>query len=373
MASIRNTFDPSKFTKSITKQISGIQTGFQEIPSHSENWIQTGNYALNKHISGQFQKGVPLSKISVFAGEQGSGKSYLVSGSIIKNAQKNGIFVVLIDTESALDKDWLEAIGVDTSPEKIMRISATMIDDVAKIISDFVKSYKESYGELDIAEMPKVLISVDSLSMLLTHTDINQIEAGTLKGNMGLTQKNLKAMMSATSGMIGNVPIGLIATSHTYKQQDIFSPDDVVSGGSGPIYASSIVIAMQKRKLKLDEDGNKVSDVRGIRVACQINKSRFAKPFEKFEFTIPWNTGLDPYSGLVEFFEKHGIIQKVGNKLQYTSKDGTEYKEFRKNFGPDILDIIMAEYDDDAVAVTLDSETETDSEDYDPETGEIIE
>lgn len=34
-------------------------------------WLDTGNYALNKMISGSFFKGVPMGKVTVFAGESG--------------------------------------------------------------------------------------------------------------------------------------------------------------------------------------------------------------------------------------------------------------------------------------------------------------
>jgi hypothetical protein len=40
----------------------------------------------------------------VFAGDSGAGKSYICSGNIVKHAQEQGIFVVLIDSENALDE-----------------------------------------------------------------------------------------------------------------------------------------------------------------------------------------------------------------------------------------------------------------------------
>ena len=104
-------FDVSKFRKEITKSIDGLSIGFND----PTDWISTGNYALNYLISGDFNRGIPLGKVTVFAGESGAGKSYICSGNIIKNAQEQGIFVVLIDSENALDEDWLKALGVDTS------------------------------------------------------------------------------------------------------------------------------------------------------------------------------------------------------------------------------------------------------------------
>ena len=95
-------FDVSKFRKEITKSIEGLSIGFND----PTDWISTGNYALNYLISGDFNRGVPLGKVTVFAGESGAGKSYICSGNIIKNAQEQGIYVVLIDSENALDEKW---------------------------------------------------------------------------------------------------------------------------------------------------------------------------------------------------------------------------------------------------------------------------
>ena len=110
----------------------------------------------------------------------------------------------------------------------------------------------------------------------------------------------------------------------------MFDPDDKISGGQGFIYASSIVVAMKKLKLKEDEAGNKISEVRGIRAACKVMKTRYAKPFEGVQVKIPYETGMDPYSGLVDFFEAKGILVKSGNKLAYTTTSGEIMSEFRK-------------------------------------------
>jgi hypothetical protein len=201
-----------------------------------------------------------------------------------------------------------------------------MIDDVAKVISDFVKEYKTLPEE----GRPKVLFVLDSLGMLLTPTDVNQFEAGEMKGDMGRKPKALTSLVRNCVNMFGNLNIGLVCTNHTYASQDMFDPDDKISGGQGFIYASSIVVAMKKLKLKEDEDGNKISEVKGIRAACKIMKTRYNKPFESVQVKIPYETGMNPYSGLVDMFESKGLLKKEGNSLSYTLADGTVIKQFRK-------------------------------------------
>jgi len=327
-------FDVSKFRKDITKSIDGLSIGFND----PTDWISTGNYALNYLVSGDFHKGVPLGKVTVFAGESGAGKSYIASGNIIKAAQDQGIFVVLIDSENALDESWLQALKVDTSDEKLLKLNMAMLDDVAKTVSTFMKDYKAT----DESDRPKVLFVIDSLGMMMTPTELNQFDAGDMKGDMGRKAKALKALVTNCVNMFGSYNVGLVATNHTYQSQDMFDPDDKISGGQGFVYASSIVVAMKKLKLKVDADGVKTSQVHGIRAACKVMKTRYAKPFEGVQVEIPYETGMNPYSGLVDIFEKAGLLKKVGNRLEYTSKrTGEVIIEFRKNWVGEKLDTVM--------------------------------
>jgi len=332
-------FDVSKFRKDITKSIEGLSVGFND----PTDWISTGNYALNYLVSGDFNKGIPLGKVTVFAGESGSGKSYICSGNLVRHAQEQGIYVVLVDSENALDEDWLQKLGVDTSEDKLLKLNMAMIDDVAKTISQFVVNYKALPPE----DRPKVLFIIDSLGMLLTPTDVNQFEAGDMKGDMGRKPKALTALVRNCVNMFGSLNIGMVATNHTYASQDMFDPDDKISGGQGFIYASSIVVAMRKLKLKEDEDGNKVSEVLGIRSACKVMKTRYSKPFESVQIKIPYTSGMNPYSGLLDLFEKSGLLKKEGNRLAYTSLDGEIVKHFRKGWETNdggCLDLVMTEF-----------------------------
>lgn len=331
-------FDISKFRKSITKSIEGLGIGFND----PTDWISTGNYTLNYLLSGDFNKGIPMGKVTVFAGESGAGKSFICSGNIIRHAQEQGIYVILIDTENALDEAWLHALGVDTSEDKLLKLNMAMIDDVAKVISDFVKEYRTLPEE----DRPKVLFVLDSLGMMLTPTDVNQFEAGEMKGDMGRKPKALTALVRNCVNMFGTLNLGLVATNHTYASQDMFDPDDKISGGQGFIYASSIVVAMRKLKLKTDADGNKTSTVNGIRAACKIMKTRYAKPFESVQVEIPYETGMSPYSGLTDMLEAKNLLTKEGNSLVYKFADGTIIKKFRKAWERNddtCLDQVMAE------------------------------
>ena len=241
--------------------------------------------------------------------------------------------------------------GVDPNGQ-IIKISANLIDDIAKIMSDFIKDYKGTYADVDYDERPKVLFIIDSLGMATTNVEVEQVEAGNIKGDMGRKQKQLYSLCRTFMASCATEPIGLLATAHVYASQDMFNPDAKISGGSSLEFTPSIVIAMNKRKLKEDEDGNKTTDVKGIKVDATVRKTRYTQPFQKISFNIPWDTGMDAYSGLFDLFSESltyngkNILQKEGNQYAYYSlKDGKQvFKKFRKAMENSDYDLIMKEY-----------------------------
>lgn len=318
--------DMSKFRKNLTKNIPGLSIGFND----PKTWISFGNKSLNYLVSGDFDKGIALGKVSILAGESGSGKS-LLSANIIKNAQAQGIFVILIDTENALDESWLKEFDVDTSEEKLMKLNMAMVNDVASVISGYVADYKE----IPEADRQPTLFVIDSLGMLLVEAQTAQFERGDLKGDFGHKPKALKGLITNCVNMFGNLGIGLLCTNHTYASQDLFNPDDVVSGGSGPIFAASALVAIKKGKLKEDEDGDKTTEVAGIRAMCKIMKTRYNKPFEGTQLKIPYSGGLDEYSGLFDMFEEK-LFTKEGNRYTYVTHSGVVHKLFKKEWNKNV-------------------------------------
>lgn len=132
-----------------------------------------------------------------------------------------------------------------------------------------------------------------------------------------------------------------VANDHHYVLEG-----GILSHNSGFMFASSIIVSMNKYKLKTDSDGKKTSNVLGIRSKIKCVKTRYAKPFEEVEVTIPYDTGMNPYSGLFDMCEHKGIFTKDGNRYRYVSLDGTEHKLYRKDMTAEFYDMVMREWSD---------------------------
>jgi hypothetical protein len=76
-------------------------------------------------------------------------------------------------------------------------------------------------------------------------------------------------------------------------------------------------------------------------------KTRYAKPFEDIQIQIPYETGMNPYSGFFDLIEKREMIKKEGNRYSYTDLNGEVHKYFRKEWNKNangIMDLVMEEF-----------------------------
>lgn len=93
-------------------------------------------------------------------------------------------------------------------------------------------------------------------------------------------------------------------------------------------------------------------------------KTRYAKPFESVQVKIPYETGMNPYSGLVDLFEAKGFLQKDGNRLKYAGSEELKFyrKEWERN-EDGCLDKVMVDF----------AKNPNVQSNIDLETGEILE
>jgi recombination protein RecA len=186
--------------------------------------------------------------------------------------------------------------------------------------------------------------------MLITPNQERQFMEGDQKGDLGLKAKQVSNMLRVIQAKIASLPIGVVFTNHVYASQDQYTPD-VIPGGKMLEFATSVIVQMNKLLLKKNElDENVTEDgsaAMGIRSSCVVRKSRYSKPFEKLQIYIPYETGMDRYSGLHDLFVKKGVLTKDGLRWVYTSPvTGEVFKKYKKELYNDrsTFDQIMAEW-----------------------------
>lgn len=295
----------------------GIEEGASQPPRY---WYSTGNYVVNKILSGSYIKGgVAQGRITGFAGPSGSGKSFLV-GNVLREAQKAGAHLLVLDSENALDDDFVGNIGVDVS-DGYTYIPVNTIPEVQKVVSQFLKGYKAEHGEDEDA--PQVLIAIDSLDMLMTETEEDNFEKGVTKGDQGQRSKQLKAMLRQFVQAIKHLNISIVVTSQVYKNQDVTNGEGVWIISDAVKFALSNIALLTKLKLRSGEADSR--EVMGIRMMVEGYKTRFTKPFQKVTIEVPYDTGMDPYNGLFDVAVETGIITKKG--AWYVIGEGDNFRK----------------------------------------------
>jgi len=76
---------------------------------------------------------------------------------------------------------------------------------------------------------------------------------------------------------------------------------------------------------------------------------------------------------LLELFEAKGVIEKSGNRLKYTTLDGEELLEYRKNWNGDLLDRVMSDYLEKEASVVNTSDEEVTIQETDNNLEEMTE
>jgi RecA/RadA recombinase len=265
-------------------------------------FLQSGNYAINRVLSGDYHRCIPQGRITLIAGPSDAGKSYVVC-NIMANAQKiDDAFVLAIDSEHALDPDYLKRVDVNTSPERFLGVEVITISDIIQVTSSFISSYEKEYGKYNPAA-PKVLIIIDSLDMLMTESEANHFEKGEQAGDQGQRAKQLKAFLRTLVSKIKALNISVVATHQVYPA-DVKQGEGVWKINNAIRYSCSQIGIITKLKLK--EGSEQV----GIRMYVETFKSRFAKPGTWTEIMVPYDTGMSPYSGLIELLKADGVIQE---------------------------------------------------------------
>lgn len=290
--------------------------------------LDTGSYMLNALVSGSLYGGVPNNKITAFAGEQATGKTFFVL-SIVKSfldANPEG-YVVYYDTEAAVTKSMMENRGIATN-----RVVISEPETIQKLRTHALKVL-DKYAEQSEPRAPMLMV-LDSLGMLSTSKEMEDSTEGKETRDMTKAQ-TIKAVFRVLTLKLAKVNVPLLVTNHVYAAVGAYIPTNELGGGSGLKYAASTIVTLSKKK---DKDG---TDVVGVLIKAKTYKSRLSKENSEVTLRLNYKTGLDRYYGLLDLAEKHGIIKKVSTR--YELPDGAKVfgKEINTNpekyFTPEVM------------------------------------
>lgn len=299
--------------------------------SEITEYISTGNYILNAAFTGSLFQGIPNNRSVEIFGPSSTGKTFILL-NLAREAQKKGYYVIWYDSENAIESSQVKNFGCDITKFRYEPVNT--VEEFRTNVTNLVDTLIEQ-KELG-KKIPKVFIVLDSVGNLATAKEVEDSKLGKDKQDM-TRSKVIKSIFRILMTKLGVIGASFVFSNHCYQTLDLFS-QQVAGGGTGAEYGASIILLVNKAKLKSG------TEQVGIIVNAKPTKNRFCKPV-CVKFHIDYKTGLNPYVGLDEYFswERCGIgrgkfiTEKEWNKLTESEQEKTykvETSEEIKYFYP---------------------------------------
>ena len=303
----------TNFFRDMVKEMADPDTFMLDDGLHSSEFtgsIDTGSYILNAALSGSLFGGVPNNKIVAFAGREATGKTFFVLGLVKKFLDDNNdAGVIYYDSEAAVTKAMMADRGIDTS--RVVLSEQVTIEG----FRTHAKRALDKYLEADENSRPKMMMVLDSLGMLSTGKEVDDITTDK-KNAEGQSTKDMtrpgliRGAFRVLSLRLAKAKVPMLVTNHTYDKVGSYTPEQEMGGGSGLKYAASQIVFLSKKK---DRDGK---DVIGNIIHCKMNKSRLTKENKMVDVRLSYDSGLNRYYGLLELAEKYEILKKTGTRFE---------------------------------------------------------
>lgn len=284
------------FMKALSKE-TGSEAFSESKLTEVDHYISTGNFALNRIISGSIYKGLPCGILSVFCGDSASMKTVLafrMAANAIK--ENNYDCIIYIDSEGGANRGMLENAGIDPSLVQYIPVS-----NIEECTIKLLQTYK-TIGKYQKETDPdfKCLIILDSLGGLVSEKVLMDAENDKTAGDLGgaakkcLDPETLVWRGDCTLASLKDLKVGDEVLTHSHvkkKVTDVFRTKH-------PCYykfkiGSNVIKCSKDHRFLISRDGNNcyveaqqiTTDDRFIRV-----RANRKNPFDQYVKTI--NEGL---------------------------------------------------------------------------------
>lgn len=317
----------SVLADSLNKQFKGMKVayfldGADETPTDLTEWISTGSSLLDLAISNRANGGLPVGRITEITGMEASGKS-LIAAHLLANTQKQGGLAVYIDTENAMNEEFLTAIGMDIS--KMLYIQLEAVEDIFEVIENIILKVKES------DKNRLVSIAVDSVAAATTK--IEQAQDYEKEGWATSKAIVLSKGMRKITQLIGRERVCLIFTNQLREKLGVMFGDKYTTSGGKAIQFHASCRLRLKAAGQIKAKVNGKEQVIGIKTKAKVVKNRMGPPLREAEFNIYFESGIDDFGGWLQVLKDYSLIKQGGSWYTYTDDvTGKEIKFLSKDF-----------------------------------------
>lgn len=139
-----------------------------------------------------------------------TGKTFLTLNAC-REAQKMGYHIIYCDSEAAVDETTMRNFGIDPEGVRYQPVSTSL--EVRHFVSNLCDQLKKAKDKG--AELPKILLVLDSLGNLATTKEKADAASGSEKKDM-TKQQDLRSLFRVITTDLAEFKIPFIFTNHTY-------------------------------------------------------------------------------------------------------------------------------------------------------------
>ena len=239
--------------------------------------------------------GFPRGRVIEIYGPESSGKTTLTL-SVIAQMQKVGGTAAFIDAEHALDPQYAQRLGVDTS--ELLLSQPDNGEQALEIADMLVRS-----ASVDC-------VVIDSVAALTPKAEI--------EGEMGEPQMGLQArlMSQALRKLTGNIKrsntMVIFINQIRMKIGVMFGNPETTTGGNALKFYASVRIDIRRTGAI-----TKGEEVIGSETRAKVVKNKVAPPFKQANFDILYGEGISREGEIIELGVLHNIVDKSGAWYTY--------------------------------------------------------
>lgn len=275
--------------------------------------IRTGSLSLDMAIG---VGGWPRGRVCEIFGEESSGKTTQCLLSV-GHAQKQGIPVVYIDAENALDTAYMNKLGVDVDNLAISQTS--ILQDVI----DLALGAMDVFGELGQGG----LIVLDSIPNMVDR-DIYDSDAD--KQTMASAARVWSRQMPKIVTKARKTNTTVLCINQVRENIGAYMGGVSTPGGRALKFAYSLRIAIRRRiKGRNNDDG-----ADGQTIFYKVEKNKVGSPGVRAESYLPAGQPIDWVNDVIEYGARSGVILK---DMKGTYEDGKVFLENKKSWFTYIL------------------------------------
>jgi len=269
--------------------------------------VSTGSLGLDMALG---VGGLPRGRVVEIYGPESSGKTTLTL-QVIANVQKLGGTAAFIDAEHALDPQYAQRLGVDTS--ELLLSQPDNGEQALEIADMLVRS-----ASVDC-------VVIDSVAALTPKAEI--------EGEMGEPQMGLQArlMSQALRKLTANIKrsntLVIFINQIRMKIGVMFGNPETTTGGNALKFYASVRIDI--RRIGSIKKGEEVI---GNETRVKVVKNKVAPPFKVADFDILYNEGISREGEIIEMGVNHRIVEKSGAWYAYKGEKIGQGKDNTREF-----------------------------------------